>query len=101
MRHGRLWRLLMDEQQDAMRERVEVVAQYRTDVAEVRLCYPYKMKYQGREITFSEMGLRHPTRQGKRMVHVFDMSDGANDYRLEFDAERLVWHVVNMGETWQ
>jgi hypothetical protein len=88
------------DSQTHLRERVEVVAQYRTDVAEVRLCYPYKMKYQGREITFSEMGLRHPTLKGKRMVHVFDMSDGGTDYRLEFDAERLVWHLINIGEAW-
>jgi hypothetical protein len=30
------------------------------------------------------------------MVHVFDMSDGTHDYRLEFDAERLTWTLVSM-----
>ncbi len=30
------------------------------------------------------------------MIHVFDMSDGTNDYRLEFDAERLTWTLVSM-----
>lgn len=28
------------------------------------------------------------------MIHVFDMSDGQNDYRLEFDAEGLTWTLV-------
>lgn len=60
------------------------------------LCYPKKMKYGNQEIVFSELGLRHPTEKGKRMVHVFDMSDGTHDYRLEFDAERLTWTLVSM-----
>ncbi len=54
------------------------------------------MLRQGRETVFTKLGLRHPTEQGKRMIHVFDMSDGTNDYRLEFDAERLTWQLVSM-----
>jgi hypothetical protein len=42
--------------------------------------------------------MRHPTVQGRRMIHVFDMSDGINDYRLEHDAERLTWTLVSMIE---
>lgn len=76
--------------------RVEVVSVFHKDVAERDVCLPVRMKYQGREITFSELGMRHPTHQGKRMVHVFDMSDNVNDYRIEFDAERLVWHLTHV-----
>lgn len=79
-------------------ERVDVAVLYRKHGDISTLCYPYKMKYRGREIVFSELCLRHPTAQGKRMVHVFDMSDGANDYRLEFDAEGLTWTLVAMIE---
>jgi hypothetical protein len=32
--------------------------------------------------------------QGKRMLHVFDVTDGMADYRIELDAERLVWHLT-------
>lgn len=60
------------------------------------LCFPKKMKYQNKEIVFKELGLRHSTQKGRRMVHVFDMSDGVNDYRLEFDAERLTWTLVSL-----
>jgi hypothetical protein len=55
---------------------------------------PYKMKYQNREVVFTRFGLRHPTLKGKRMVHVFDVSDDVNDYRLEFDAESLSWMLI-------
>ena len=32
------------------------------------------------------------------MVHVFDMTDGETDYRLEFDAERLTWTLAEILE---
>lgn len=78
--------------------RVEVVVMYRTRGDSSTWCFPYKMKYQGREVTFTELGLRHPTTKGMRMVHVFDMSDGANDYRLEFDAGMLTWKLLAIME---
>lgn len=73
-------------------EQVDVVVVYKKGVEP----FPAKMQYQGREITFTKLGLLHPTAQGHRMLHVFDVSDGVNDYRLEFDAERLTWTLVSM-----
>jgi hypothetical protein len=81
---------------EQMNERVEVVAAFYTDMPEARVAVPRKMLYKGREIIFTEFGLRHPTSKGQRMVHVFDVSDGSNDYRLEFDAARLVWYLTAM-----
>lgn len=78
---------------DEINERVEVIAVYKYGDAG-RCCFPARMKYQGQEVAFTELGLRHPTSKGKRMIHVFDVSDGVNDYRLEFDAERLSWTLV-------
>lgn len=80
-------------------ERVEVIARFRTPGDRHNLtaiCWPARMRYRGQEITFTELGLRHPTTRGQRMIHVFDMSDGVNDYRLEFDAEGLTWTLVAM-----
>lgn len=58
-------------------------------------CRPLKFKRKnGREVTVTEIGLRHPSMQGKRMLHIFDVTDGLADYRLEMDAERLVWHLT-------
>ena len=79
-------------------ERVDVVAIYKKSGDIQILCYPYKMKYKDHEVTFTELALRHPTEQGKRMVHVFDMTDGVNDYRLEFDAQALTWTLIAMLE---
>lgn len=58
-------------------------------------CRPLKFKrVSGREVAVTEIGLRHPSMQGKRMLHVFDVTDGMADYRIELDAERLVWHLT-------
>jgi hypothetical protein len=80
---------------EEIHEPVEVIAVYRHADAG-RCCFPAKMRYHGQEIAFTELGLRHPTSKGNRMIHVFDMTDGTNDYRLEFDAERLTWTLVAM-----
>lgn len=79
-------------------KRVDVVAMYYAESHERTLAVPWKMRYAGREIIFTVFGMRHPTTKGKRMVHAFEMSDGVNDYRLEFDAERLTWTLVSMVE---
>lgn len=62
-------------------------------------CFPKRMECQGKVVEFSETGLRHPTKAGQRMVHVFDMTDGSADYRLEFDAERLTWTLIYIADT--
>lgn len=75
-------------------DRIEVVAIFKSRGDPASLVMPVKMRWGKKEITFSELGLRHPTKKGQRMVHVFDMSDGVNDYRLEFDAEMLTWTLI-------
>jgi len=79
-------------------EVVDVVPIFRGRASEINVCTPWKMKYGIHEIVFTKLGMRHPTAKGKRMIHVFDVSDGVNDYRLEFDAERLIWTLVSMVE---
>lgn len=76
----------------ALDERVEVIA---TFGAGLNPCVPRKFKRtNGREVDITEIGLRHPTVQGRRTVHVFDVTDGGADYRLEFDSERLTWRLT-------
>lgn len=75
-------------------ERVDVITRFATSGDPLAICFPARMRFRGQVIEFTELGLRHPTTKGKRMIHVFDMSDGTNDYRLEFDAEGLAWTLV-------
>lgn len=58
-------------------------------------CRPLRFRRSsGREVTITEIGLRHPTSAGMRTVHVFEVTDGGTDYRLEFDSERLTWRLT-------
>lgn len=88
----------MDSVVSRINERIAVAAVYRTDVDVGRICMPAKMHWRNQVIHFTELGLRHPTSKGKRMIHVFDVTDGTNDYRLEFDAEALTWTLVEILE---
>lgn len=79
-----------DEMQ--LRERVEVVVVFGGGR---HPCRPVRFRRaNGREIEVSEIGLYHPTTAGRRTVHVFDVTDGGADYRLEFDSERLTWMLT-------
>ena len=75
-------------------ERVDVVAVYNRQGDISSLCIPAKMRWRGQNIKFTELALRHPTVAGKRMIHVFHVSDGVNNYRLEYDAEALTWTLM-------
>jgi len=79
-------------------ERVDIVPIFQANTAERDLCMPWKMRFRGQEIVFTVFGMRHPTTKGKRMIHVFEMSDGSNDYRIEFDAEHLSWTLASIVE---
>jgi len=77
---------------------VSVVAFYFRNTGEKLRCFPKRIEWDGKRVDFTETGLRHPTKKGTRMVHVFDMTDGNADYRLEFDAERLTWTLVSIAD---
>ncbi len=77
---------------------VDVVAVFHPESTKGQKCQPYKMRFNGREIIFQKLAFRHPTTKGARMLHVMDVSDGSNDYRLEFDAESLQWRLISMIE---
>ena len=77
---------------------VSIVAYYFRNRGDRLRCFPKRMEYDNKRVDFSETGLRHPTKKGQRMVHVFDMTDGSADYRLEFDAERLIWTLVSISD---
>lgn len=79
-----------------LNERVQVVCVFGGGL---NPCRPVRFRRKnGREIEIAEIGLRHPTTKGQRTVHVFDVSDGGADYRLELDSERLTWHLTREGD---
>lgn len=77
-------------------ERIDVVATFGTGL---HPCRPVRFKRaNGREVTVTEIGLCHPLAVGRKTLHIFDVTDGGADYRLEFDSERLIWRLTMEGD---
>lgn len=82
--------------EEFLNERVEVATLFG---AGLNPCKPIKFRRKnGRVIDIEEIGLRHPTSDGRKTIHIFDVTDGQADYRLEFDTERLTWHLTREGD---
>lgn len=58
--------------------------------------FPKHMWYENRDVTFQESGLQYLVQQGKRVVKLFDMTDGQTNYRLKLDPEQQTWTLVRM-----
>lgn len=79
-----------------LNERVDVVARFGTGL---NPCVPVKFRRaNGREVVVTEVGLRTPLAAGRKTVHLFDVTDGEADYRLELDSERLTWRLTMEGD---
>lgn len=79
-----------------LNERVDVIATFGTGL---NPCRPVRFKRaNGREVTITEIGLLHLVAAGRKTVHIFDVTDGEADYRLEFDSERLTWRLTMEGD---
>ena len=79
-----------------LNERIDVIATFGTGL---NPCNPVKFRRKnGREIAIKEIGLRHPTTQGRRTVHVFDVTDFEAYYRIELDSEQLTWRLTREGD---
>lgn len=77
-------------------ERVRVVCTFGTGL---NPCVPVRFRRaNSREVTVTEIGLRHPVMAGRKTLHIFDVTDGQADYRLEFDSERLTWRLTREGD---
>ena len=82
-----------------LNERVKVLVCFDESLVN---CKPLKfVRKSGREVVISEVGLGFPISKGRKSVHVFDVTDGQADYRLEFDSESLVWRLTREADHYE
>ncbi len=58
--------------------------------------FPKRIEYDNKEVTFLESGMQYLVQKGRRLVRLFDMTDGQATYRLKFDPEQLIWTLVRV-----
>jgi hypothetical protein len=84
----------METRQNINKE-VNVTAWYFRNKHQRLTSFPKRMEYNDTEYTFAE-GLRFLIQKGKQAVQLFDMTDGDNNYRLQFDNQQQIWTLVSI-----
>lgn len=82
-----------------LNEQIQVVATFQPGH---QPCTPVRFKRaNGTVVDVQELGLRHPLAKGTKTLHIFDVTDGGTDYRLEFDSERLTWRLTREADHYE
>lgn len=82
----------------AINKEVSVTALYFRNNGQMK-SFPKRMEYDGREYTFVESGLRFLVQKGQQLTQIFDMTDGATNYRLKFSDQDQLWTLVDITES--
>lgn len=84
----------METRQNINKE-VNVTAWYFRNRPQDFASYPRRIELGDREYTFAE-GLRVRIRKGKQALQLFDMTDGRQNYRLQFDDQQQTWTLLSI-----
>lgn len=57
---------------------------------------PYSLYWNGRRYIINTIGMHHTIREGRRLFHVFSVSDGSTFFKLIFDSETLGWKLIEV-----
>lgn len=76
-------------------EAIDVIATFKQTGGHI-VVRPVRMRWKGRDIDLPQLGLCHPVQQHGHLHYIFDVSDGVNDYSLDFDTVNLAWTLISM-----
>ncbi len=57
---------------------------------------PYSLYWNGRRYHITTIGLHHTVWEGRRLFHIFSVSDGSNFFKLLMDSETLGWKLIEI-----
>lgn len=72
-------------------EPIEVVVSFLKSGAQ-----PVKIRRGNQVITITAVNMRYPVRHGQGLLYIFYVTDGQNDYSLEFNTQTLSWRLLAM-----
>lgn len=73
---------------EIINEKISVITSFNRENNSVM---PKKMRWQGRDYIMKSVSYHHLVREGKKLLHIFHVTDGASDFRLKLDTESLHW----------
>lgn len=59
---------------------------------------PWRIKWQGRIYTISQIGFHHTVREGRALQHIFSVTDGNTAFKLRHDTETLSWMLEEISD---
>ncbi len=61
-----------------------------------RKVLPYSLYWNNRRYRITTIGLHHTVWEGRRLFHIFSVSDGSTFFKLLFDSETLGWKLLEV-----
>lgn len=59
---------------------------------------PVKLRWQGRVRTVTKLGFHYTKREGRKLVHIFSVTDAHLCYYLSLDTETLHWTLLEVSD---
>lgn len=78
---------------EIINEKIDVVAIFGRGFLDAK---PFRLKWQGRSYTITQIGYKHKLREGQKIIHVFSCTDGATFFELRFDGDDLKWILAKV-----
>lgn len=73
---------------EIINEKVSVLFSYNRETGQVM---PRKIRWQGRDYFISKTAYHHKVKEGKKLWHIFHVTDGNMDFLLKLDTDNLHW----------
>ena len=73
---------------EIINEKVSVITSFNREKCFVMPC---KIRWQGRDYIIKAVSYHHKIKEGKKLIHIFHVTDGVLDFRLRLDTENLFW----------
>ena len=80
---------------ELIEEKVSMITVFNKDTGIVK---PHKMRWGNRYIDITEVTYHHLIKEGKKIFHVFHVTDGNLDYRLHCNTENLHWQLIEVSD---
>ena len=73
---------------EAVFEKISVITVFNEEKG---LVMPKKIRWRNRNYLINNLAYYHRVRQGRNIIHVFNVTDGNLDFRLSLNSENLHW----------